>query len=209
MSAESQGNEVKVPGAVDRADAFAARRSMLRRSLGTVVPVVASFASGPVSAGICLNASGFVSPPTFASRHPNMGPNCDGSSALTWASDASVWPTVGNPPLRKGDLTSEQGLGNGTTFSSIFSPPLAAQKSLRVVLNGYASIASIDTLAAAVAALWLNAAANKTGGVFTPADAQAIWTNIRNNGGYKPAGGSTVWDYAQTQDWLKRTWGGN
>lgn len=183
------------------------RRSLLRRSLRVVPPAVATLASAPVSAGICLNPTGFVSGPTFASRHPNMGENCAGQSPSTWAR-GSDWPKhfggqQNQQDLIPGDL---DGLGSGTKFNLIFDPDLLQDKSLRVVLNGYAAAATTDTIAAAIVALWLNAKKGLTGGVFTAGDAKIIWKNINDNGGYKPPSGPT-WTLQQTQDWLGLTWG--
>jgi len=106
--------------------------------------------------------------------------------------------------LNKGDLV---GLGSGTKFNAIFNPDLLTDKSLRVVVNGYSAIASLDTLAAAIVALWLNAKSNLTGGVFTAADAKLIWANITANNGYKPNGAPSAWSLQQTQSWLALTWG--
>ena len=210
MSVDKQGNTSAPSSGNESLGATVSRRTLLRRSLRVVPPAVVTLASAPVSAGICLNASGFVSGPTFASRHPNMGENCAGLSPSTWASDSSTWPAdfagpSGTQALVKGDLV---GLGSGTKFNAIFDPDLTTDNSLRVVLAGYTSMpATLTTLAAAVVALWLNASTNRTGGVFTVADAVAIWQNINTNGGYKPSPTSPVWSFQQTQDWLGLTWG--
>ncbi len=209
MSAENQSSPATPSHADQTVGVPLTRRSLLRRSLRVVPPAVATLASAPVSAGICLNATGFVSGPTFASRHPNMGENCPGQSPLTWAADATVWPAKffnqngQEKDLKKGGL---EGLGDGTKFNAVFTSNLSTKKSLRVVLNGYGTVASMDTIAAAVTALWLNAMTSKTGGVFTVADAKAIWENVVANNGYKPPSGPT-WTLQQTQDWLGLTWG--
>jgi hypothetical protein len=186
------------------------RRNLLRRSLRVVPPAVVTLASAPVSAGICLNASGFVSAPTFASRHPGMGENCAGQSPAAWADDNAVWPSKfvnqngKTRDLSKGDL---KGNGSGTKFNAVFTKDLTSKPSLRVALNGYSPVATMHTVAAAVVALWLNAMTGKTGGVFTAADAKVIWENIAANGGYKPNPSGPTWTLQQTQDWLALTWG--
>lgn len=210
MSAENQGSSTAPSHGSDAAGVPLSRRSLLRRSLRIVPPAVATLASAPVSAGICLNPTGFVSGPTFASRHPNMGDNCAGLSPSAWAADAAAWPAKfvnlngQQKNLNKGGLS---GSGDGTMFSKVFSPGLATDKSLRVVLNGYAAVATMDTIAAAIVALWLNAMTSKTGGVFTVNDAKAIWANIVANSGYKPNPTGPTWTLQQTQDWLGLTWG--
>lgn len=209
MSAENQGSSTAPSQGNETAGVPLSRRNLLRRSLRVVPPAVATLASAPVSAGICLNPTGFISGPTFASRHPNMGENCAGQSPSTLAADEATWPARydSNQTLTKGNTTSRQGLGSGTRFNAIFEPDLAQDKSLRVVLNGYASVATMDTIAAAIVALWLNAMNGNTGGVFTAADAKVIWANIVANSGYKPNPSGPTWTLQQTQDWLGLTWG--
>lgn len=209
MSAENQGSSTAPSHGSDAAGAPLSRRNLLRRSLRVAPPVVATLASAPVSAGICLNATGFVSGPTFASRHPNMGENCpNGQSPSTWVTNVSDWPKnfggqSNQQVLDPGDL---DGLGSGTKFNLIFNPDLTEDKSLRVVLNGYGAVATMGTIAAAIVALWLNVRTNRVGGVFTVADVRAYWQNISSNGGYTPPSGLT-WTLQQTQDWLGLTWG--
>lgn len=210
MPADKLGNTAQPSHGADNPGVALSRRSLLRHGLRIVPPAVATLASAPVSAGICLNATGFVSGPTFASRHPNMGENCAGLSPSAWAADAAAWPAKfvnlngQQKNLNKGGLS---GSGDGTMFSKVFSPGLATDKSLRVVLSGYGTVASMDTIAAAIVALWLNAMTSKTGGVFTVSDAKAIWANIVANSGYKPNPTGPTWTLQQTQDWLGLTWG--
>lgn len=208
MSAENQGSSTTPSHGNEAAGVPLSRRNLLRRSLRVVPPAVATLASAPVSAGICLNPTGFISGPTFASRHPNMGENCAGQSPSTWVTNVSDWPKKfggqsNQQDLIPGDL---EGLGSGTKFNLIFNPDLTEDKSLRVVLNGYGTNATMGTIAAAIVALWLNVRTNRDGGVFTVADVRAYWQNISNNGGYKPPSGPT-WTLQQTQDWLGLTWG--
>lgn len=210
MSAENQGSSTTPSQGNEAVGVPLSRRNLLRRSLRVVPPAVATLASAPVSAGICLNATGFISGPTFASRHPNMGENCAGQSPSTLAADATVWPAKfvnknnQQKNLNKGGLTSP---GDGTMFNAVFTPGLATNKSLRVVLSGYSTVATMDTIAAAIVALWLNAMNGNTGGVFTAADAKVIWANIVANSGYKPNPSGPTWTLQQTQDWLGLTWG--
>ena len=174
--------------------AVESRRRLLRRSLTLAAPVVATLVSPPVSAGTCALGSAFLST-THASHKPLV--NCAGRSPSGWAALADVsWPagvTKNNP--------------GGTRFNATFGTDLAGNPLLVDVLATYDSTpATAVQQAGAVTALWLNAKAGLTGGVFTPASVLAIWENIvANAGGYQPASGPALTPQ-QTHNWLAQTW---
>jgi hypothetical protein len=124
-------------------------------------------------------------------------------SPSQWCS-SDTWPTG----VTKGNLTGLAGTGTGTKFNSIFTAkPLAVDNSLYVVLRQYASIPTLTTIAAGIAALWLNAKAGQTGGVISTDRVVALWTNIATNNGYLAPGTTVPWTLAATQTWLAYTWG--
>jgi hypothetical protein len=180
------------------------RRLLLRRGLLSAVPVLATLASGPVAAGVCTRASGFVSVATFKSRHPGALSNCEGLSPSQWiVLDKASWPDG----VYKGNDTGDDGKGTGTKFNAIFDPDLTVNKSLLVVLKGYAEVVTVQTIAAAVAAMWLNAKAGKTGGIFAPDEVKMVWSSVCANNGYLPPGGKAAWTLPATQTWIATTWG--
>jgi hypothetical protein len=176
------------------------RRRLLRRGVGAA-PVIATFTAMPVSASTCLMPSGFISVATFNSRHPNGLTNCSGGkSPSSWAAThQNAWPEG----VQKGSLPNG---GNGTKFNAIFDPDLLDNPSLYVLLNGYSGTADSKNVAAAIAALYLNAKSNVSiAQVFALEDILALWTNIATNLGYKPPTGPT-WSFAETLSFLERTW---
>ena len=184
--------------------ALHARRKLLRGGLGSAVPVLATFVSGPVGASTCMQPSGFVSVATFNSRNPNGLNNCAGSSPSVWIS-TTYWPTG----VTKGNTTGDAGKGTGTKFNSIFAPALTIDYSLLVVLGKYTDPDPVLVAAAGIVALWLNAKAGKTGSppVITSDDAVKLWANIGSHGGaYYPPAPGVPWTVAQTKAWLARTW---
>jgi len=192
MSAENQRDAAVAPGGADRNRLLVARRRMLRRSLGAVAPAVATLTSGPVSAGSCVVASSFISAATFNSRHPQGMSACAGQSPTAWYS-AADWSSVG---LNKSAVKFNACLGTGGTKYQ-----LAPDQKLADLL------AQSSTMLAYVVALWLNAKAGLTAGVFTPLQVVAIWQNIvDNSGGYKVPTETLAWTPARTMDWLALTW---
>ncbi len=182
------------------------RRRMLRRGLGVAAPVVATLASGPVSAGSCLNPSGFASMATFKSRHPGGLNNCSGKTPTAWHQlDASLWPSG----VIKADIGSPITTPS-TKFNDIFGASfgLTGNPSLDAVLQMSFGAGTAVSIAPGIVALWLDAKANLVGtpAAFTPAQVVTIWQNIYTNlGAYKPSGG-TVWTSQQTVDWITLSW---
>ena len=176
--------------------AVESRRRLLRRSLTLAAPVVATLVSPPVSAGTCALGSAFLST-THASHKPLV--NCAGRSPSGWAALAPTsWPagvTKNNP--------------GGTRFNATFGTDLTGNPLLVEVLATYDSTpANAAQQSGAITALWLNAQAGLTGGIFTPVSVLAIWENIATNvipGGYQPASGPAL-TAQQTHDWLAQTW---
>ena len=204
MSTNAVSGKTAAGSSNDVNAALQARRNVLRGGVGTAVPILATFVSGPVGASTCMQPSGFVSVATFNSRNPNGLNNCTGSSPALWIS-ASTWPTG----VVKGNTTGDAGKGTGTKFNSIFSPALTIDYSLLCVLGKYADPDPQLVAAAGIAALWLNAKAGKTGtpAVFLPEGAVQLWANIGSHGGaYYPPAPGTPWTVAQTQAWLAKTW---
>ena len=168
------------------------RRRMLRRSLGMAAPVALTLTSTPVSAGMCVTASGFVSASTFASRQPTQSRPCDGLSPAAWA-ETTDWP-VG---VSRNTALFKDMLG-GTPISG-FLPNV---KLLEVLQQP-------STLEAHVAAAWLNAYRGGMELPFEDGDAvRAIWANIRFNGGaYAPPDLDTpALTPAGTREWLAMSW---
>ena len=179
------------------------RRRMLRRSLTVAMPVVATLASRPVSAGDCLSASAFWS--GNASRTP-MNACAGGRSPSAWIAlpDAS-WPAG----VTKGSANS------GTKFNAIFGTNLAVgNPSLLTVLGTYDSTpANAVQQAGAVTAVWLNARAGLTGTIFTPGVTPTegtvleIWESIVANGGsYRISATKALASPQATHNWLALTW---
>lgn len=70
---------------------MASRRAWLRRGVAVASPVVVTLVSGPVyAADGCILPSGFISPDTFASRHPG-GVVCTTMSMSFLANNVSTW----------------------------------------------------------------------------------------------------------------------
>ena len=178
------------------------RRRMLRRSLTVAMPVVATLASRPVSAGDCLSASAFWS--GNASRTP-MNACAGGRSPSAWIAlpDAS-WPAG----VTKGSANS------GTKFNAIFGSDLLGNPSLLTVLGTYDSTpANAAQQAGAVVAVWLNAKAGLTGTIFTPGVAPTegtvleVWESIvANLGSYRISATKALASPQATHNWLALTW---
>jgi hypothetical protein len=182
MTTDAQGENVHVD---DGAPAMSSRRRMLRRSVGTAAPVIATLVSGPVSAGSCLVASGFTSSATFTSRHPLGVNNCAGISPAGWISLGAV-----------GNATSKF----NAIFASGNSYKLDGNPTLLEVLQG------TDPLARDVAAAWLNAKKPVTGYVITAAQAVTIWQTFGSGATYTPAGVTVAWTVDQTKKWIEMSW---
>lgn len=191
MSAERHSDAIEVPDGAERSSVLASRRRMLRRSLATVTPVVTTLASGPVAAGVCLNASGFVSTATFASRHPGLS-NCDGVSPAGWVA-RTAWPC--NKNTQNFNAIFASGSSYKLTLGSVNNPTLLQ------------ALQGTNVLAQDVAAAWLNAMSGVSGYVITTTQAVAIWQALCGGSGtYQPLNVATPWSLAQTQDWLEASW---
>ena len=196
MSAEKHSESTNVPNGdgrsnVDSSVVLASRRRMLRRSLTTVAPVVATLASGPVAAGVCLNASGFVSANTANSRHPNLS-NCQGLSPSAWASQ-STWPV--NKSSQKFNDVFASGNLYMLTIGTDDKPTLMQ------------ALSGPNVLAQDVAAAWLNAMSGVSGYVITTSQAIAIWQALCSGSGtYSPPNVTMPWSLAQTKAWLEMSW---
>jgi hypothetical protein len=170
------------------------RRRLLRRSLGVAAPVVLTLGSAPVSAGLCVTASAFVSAATFASRQPKgvVQQLCNGLSPTAWAESMS-WPTG----VDRKTATFKDTLG-GTPISG-FLPDVKLADVLQ----------QPTTLEAHVAAVWLSAYSGAMAPPFEDGDAvKAVWANIRLNGGaYKPNDVNVpALTPSGTREWLAMTW---
>lgn len=185
------------------------RRRMLRRGLGVAAPVVATLASGPVSAGACLNPSGFASLATFNSRHPTGMNNCSGKSPSDWhALPAGSWPVPkfdvgGTTPVASTKFNDTIGAGGfGLTLGTNLNP------SLDEILAQPFGTGGPLKVAPGIVALWLDTKANLVGSppIFTVSQIATIWQSISTNfGAYKPPTG-TIWTQQQTVDWITRSW---
>lgn len=171
-----------------------ARRRMLRRGLGTAVPVVTTLASGPVNAGSCLLASGFVSAPTFNSRHPQGFNACAGKSPTDWNA-TSTWPSCNKTDYFNVKIGSAADKYKLSKDGSKTPGPTLAQV-----------LASPTTMAAHIVAMWLNAKDGRTAGVFTTSQVVSIWQNIIDNGGGYKITSQPAWTAQRTLDWIKQTW---
>ncbi|WP_156901949.1 hypothetical protein [Azohydromonas australica] len=171
------------------------RRRMLRRSLGVAAPVVLTLTSAPVSAGMCVTASSFVSASTFASRQatqPSRSRPCNGLSPTAWA-ESMDWPV---------------GVDRNT---AVFREVLDGAP-----ISGFLPNATLlevlqqpNTLEACVAAVWLSAYSGGMPPPFEDGDAvKAIWANIRhNNGAYNhPDLNTQPLTPAGTREWLAMSW---
>ncbi|NML15621.1 hypothetical protein [Azohydromonas caseinilytica] len=167
---------------------------MLRRSLGVAAPVVLTLTSAPVSAGMCVTASSFVSAATFASRQPKGMDSslCSGLSPTDWAYNTS-WPMG----VDRQTATFAEKLG---------SEPLSGFPAEATLLEILQQPASLE---AHVAAVWLSAYRGGMPRPFEDGDAvKEVWVNIRNNGGfYRPMDLQLPpLTESGTLDWLATTW---
>ena len=170
------------------------RRRMLRRSLGVAAPVVLTLTSAPVSAGMCVTASSFVSAATFASRQPQGG-----DAALCMGLSPSDWALSTNWPM---GVTRET-----TTFAErLGSAPLSGFLPEATLLE---ILQQPNSLEAHVAAVWLSAYRGGMPRPFEDGDAvKQVWTNIRANGGfYRPTDPQLpALTESGTLEWLATTW---
>lgn len=171
------------------------RRRMLRRSLGMAAPVALTLASAPVSAGLCVTASGFVSASTFTSRQatlPLRSQPCNALSPTAWA-ESTAWPMG----VDRSTALFKDMLG-GTPISG-FLPNVTLLEVLQ----------QPSTLEAYVAAVWLSAYSGGMPPPFEDGDTvKAIWANIRsNNGAYNPPElDAQQLTPAGTREWLAMSW---
>jgi hypothetical protein len=171
------------------------RRRLLRRSLGMAAPVVLTLTSAPVSAGMCVTASSFVSASTFASRQstqPSRSRPCNGQSPTAWA-ESMDWP-VGVDR----DTAIFKDVLDGAPISG-FLPNVTLLEVLQ----------QPNTLEACVAAVWLSAYSGGMPPPFEDGDAvKVIWANIStNNGAYSPPElNAQPLTPAGTREWLAMSW---
>lgn len=199
MDEPQPGADELQPG-TEAQSGLAARRHMLKRSLGMAAPVAMTLASTPVSAGVCMNASSFVSVATFASRQPAnalIDNGCSGGSPAYWIGQA-IWPSPVNEAIPE---MSRSGITFATALGGLPLTQPAGVKLLELLTN------RPDSIEAHVAAVWLSASASP--GLpppFSSGDSvKAIWANIRANQGYRPLTGNAL-TLEGTMQWLAMTW---
>jgi len=163
------------------------RRRLLRGGL-SAAPIIATLASGPVSAGLCTTGSAYGSLNPSGTR---TSLTCGGRSPAVWTGSTAPgqWPISGN-----------------TLFSACFSPALSdSTLKLKAVLDpskGY------DAVARNCVAALLNAS---TSPPLTPASilgvayAKAVWSSYRRKGYFEPTAGIR-WNGAQIVDWITTTY---
>lgn len=191
MDQPRAGDKAPQAGTQDDA-ALAARRRMLKQSLGVAAPVALTLASTPVSAGTCVSASAFASIAAFASRTNRAVSPCMGLSPSGWRNlSADGWP-----------------VSKDTTFLSIFSKASGAHITPITTLDEVLSQPA--SMEAHITAVWLSAETQRLTAPFnTGQDVLLIWLNIMGNVGfyYHPVGAPPPkMTHEGTLDWLARTW---
>ena len=176
----------------------AARRRLLKGGLAAA-PVVLSVASRPVhAAGVCVNPSGFISVPTFKSRHPNATV-CSSNGPTYWKNlSLASWPQMpgSNPAASLA----------GVTFVSVFGSAATGMdpsSTVRAVLVSGNSTPFAQYCIAAYA----NSVKGVAGWPVTANEARSIWSTVRATA--KPPGAVTYpaaslqWNEAKTLIWLQ------
>ena len=107
-------------------DSTFSRRLLLRRSLGVATPVVMTLASLPShAAAVCINPSGFISQPTFNSRHPGgMVCTVQGPNYFVALGDAS-WPSGEQFRLIFGALAGPSASRTQTLKQALVDPTIS------------------------------------------------------------------------------------
>lgn len=172
------------PAEVAEARTLASARRRRLIKLGAVSPVVLTAVSRPVhAAGTCVNPSGFISVPTFNSRHPG---------ALVCTSQGpSYW--------------------NGVAAGHHSDSPYKEQ--FKTIFGGSSNTKLYDVLASGAefdrycVAAYLNAWSGTAGFPITVSQARAIWATtmgVTLPAGLSPYPAATLgWDQAMTLTWLK------
>jgi len=162
------------------------RRRLLRAGL-SAAPIIATLASGPVSAGLCTTGS------AYGSLHPSgtrTSLTCSGRSPATWSGIApGQWPINAN-----------------TLFSGCFSPALAdATCKLKTVID---TSNSYDLVACHCVAALLNASTSPPltpASILSAAYVKAVWSSYASKGYFEPTAG-IQWNGAQIVEWIKTTY---
>jgi hypothetical protein len=177
--------------------ASASRRKLLRAG-AAAAPVVMTFVSRPVTAGICSTASTYAS--MNASRPSVTTYICGGCLPAYWAQDA-IWPIWPAPHTTASSFDGYFGtIGGypGKTLLDILRMPEGLGK---------------DGLAPYIVAALLNAASGKTLGVLDAAAVKQIWLDVVSRKGYYAPSAGIKW-YPDTSKpegsggikvWLKTT----
>lgn len=162
------------------------RRRLLRGGL-SAAPVIMTFASGPVSAGLCTTGS------AYGSMHPSgkqASTACGGRSPATWTSvPHGQWPIAAN-----------------ALFQTYFAPALTGTNvTLKAVLDpakGY------DPVARNCVAALLNASTSPTltpAAILGVARAKAVWSSYATKGYFEPTAG-IQWNSAKIVEWMTTTY---
>ena len=161
------------------------RRRLLRGGL-SAAPIIASLASGPVSAGLCTTGS------AYGSLHPSgtrTSLTCSGRPPATWMQALGHWP-----------------IGANTLFSACFSPALAdGTTKIKSVIDpskGY------DPVACHCLAALLNASTSPPltpASILSTAYVKAVWWSYASKGYFEPTAG-IQWNGGQIVDWIKTTY---
>ena len=162
------------------------RRRLLRGGLGAA-PIIATLASGPVSAGLCTTGS------AYGSLHPSgrrTSLTCSGLSPSSWTAMApGQWP-----------------ISASTLFSGCFSPALAdATCKLKTVVD---PSKPYDPVACHCVAALLNASTSPPltpASILSAAYVKAVWSSYASKGYFEPTAG-IQWNGGQIVDWIKTTY---
>jgi hypothetical protein len=177
--------------------ASASRRELLRVG-AAAVPVVMTFVSRPVTAGVCSTASTYAS--MNASRPSVTTFICGGCLPAYWAQDAiwPTWPAPHTPTSLFDDYFGTIGGYPGKTLLDVLRMPEGLGK---------------DGLAPYIVAALLNAASGKTLGVLDANAVKQIWLDLVSRKGYYSPSAGIKW-YPDTSKpsgsggikvWLKTT----
>ena len=188
MTLPAQDHSAQQPAA---APVRLARRDLMRRGLGLSVPVVATLASMPVSAGTCVVASSFVSAATFASRNPGLA-NPYACNILT-------------PAALLGSADPNVAAERVKAFSAVFGTTGFAgdASTLAALLSAGGATANEAEVAWRLVWLHLNMTLSPVLGNLPAGYAQSVWTTYRNNLNTYPVPNSAVtWSTADLINYL-------